>query len=41
MAKAKTAVPEGYHTVTPVLTLDNCAQAIDCFLLQDCLSRTG
>jgi len=29
MATAKKAVPEGYHTVTPVLTLDNCAQAID------------
>jgi PhnB protein len=29
MAKAKQAVPEGYHTVTPTLTLDNCAQAID------------
>jgi PhnB protein len=29
MSKAKQAVPEGYHTVTPVLTLDNAAQAID------------
>ena len=29
MAKAKKAVPEGYHTVTPHLTLDNAAQAID------------
>jgi PhnB protein len=29
MAKAKSAVPEGYHTVTPQLTLDNAAQAID------------
>jgi PhnB protein len=29
MAKAKKAVPEGYHTVTPSLTLDNAAQAID------------
>jgi len=28
MAKAK-AVPEGYHTVTPQLGLDNAAQAID------------
>jgi len=27
--KAKQAVPEGYHTVTPVLTLDNAAQAIE------------
>jgi PhnB protein len=29
MAKAKQAVPEGYHTVTPQLTLDNAAQAIE------------
>jgi uncharacterized glyoxalase superfamily protein PhnB len=29
MAKAKHAVPEGFHTVTPQLTLDNAAQAID------------
>src|SRR5437773_5284553 len=29
MAKAKNAIPEGHHTVTPVLTLDNAAQAID------------
>jgi PhnB protein len=29
MAKAKSAIPEGFHTVTPQLTLDNCAQAID------------
>ena len=29
MAKAKKAVPEGYQTVTPQLTLDNAAQAID------------
>lgn len=29
MAKAKSAVPDGHHTVTPVLTLDNAAQAID------------
>src|SRR5678809_886149 len=29
MAKAKSAVPEGHHTVTPQLTLDNAAQAID------------
>jgi PhnB protein len=28
MAKAKSAIPEGHHTVTPVLTLDNAAQAI-------------
>jgi PhnB protein len=29
MAKAKQAVPESYHTVTPQLTLDNAAQTID------------
>jgi PhnB protein len=29
MAKAKHAVPEGHHTVTPQLTLDNAAKAID------------
>src|ERR1700741_1298498 len=29
MTKAKNAVPEGHHTVTPQLTLDNAAQAID------------
>ena len=29
MAKAKHAVPEGFHTVTPQLTLDDAAQAID------------
>src|SRR5713101_8758185 len=29
MAKAKKAVPEGFHTVTPQLMLDNAAQAID------------
>jgi PhnB protein len=29
MAKAKRSVPEGYHTVTPMLTLDNAVQAID------------
>jgi PhnB protein len=29
MAKAKQAVPEGYHTVTPQLTFDNAAVAID------------
>jgi PhnB protein len=29
MAKAKKAVPEGYHTVTPQLTLDNAAQTIE------------
>src|SRR5713101_671529 len=29
MAKAKSAVPEGFHTVTPQLTLDNAVQAID------------
>ena len=29
MAKAKRPVPEGYHTVTPSLTLNNAAQAIE------------
>jgi PhnB protein len=29
MAKAKNPIPEGFHTVTPQLTLDNAAQAID------------
>ena len=29
MAKAARAVPEGYHTITPQLTLDNAAQAIE------------
>jgi uncharacterized glyoxalase superfamily protein PhnB len=29
MAKAKKPVPEGYHTVTPHLTLDQAAEAID------------
>jgi PhnB protein len=29
MAKAKHAVPEGHHTVTPQLTLDNAAEAIE------------
>ena len=29
MAQAKSPVPEGFHTVTPQLTLDNAAQAID------------
>ena len=29
MAKAKSPIPEGFHTVTPQLTLDNCANAID------------
>ena len=28
MAKAKQAIPAGHHTVTPVLTLDDAAQAI-------------
>jgi len=31
MAKAKSPIPSGFHTVTPQLTLDNCAQAIDCY----------
>jgi PhnB protein len=29
MSKAKRPIPEGFHTVTPQLTLDNTAQAID------------
>jgi PhnB protein len=29
MAKAKRAVPEGYHTITPHLVFDHAAQAID------------
>src|SRR5262245_10139064 len=29
MAKAKKPVPEGYHTVTALLTLDNAAQALE------------
>jgi uncharacterized glyoxalase superfamily protein PhnB len=29
MAKAKRPVPEGYHTVTPQLTLDNAARTIE------------
>src|SRR5258706_14012682 len=29
MAKARSAVPEGHHTVTPQLTMDNAAQAIE------------
>ena len=29
MAKAKNPIPEGFHTVTPQLTLDDAAKAID------------
>jgi PhnB protein len=29
MAKAKSAIPEGHHTVTPQLTMDDAAKAID------------
>ena len=29
MAKAKSPIPEGYHTLTPHLIFDNAAQAID------------
>ena len=29
MTRAKNPVPEGFHTVTPQLTLDNTAQALD------------
>jgi len=28
MAKAKNAVPQGFHTVTPQLTLENAAESI-------------
>ena len=30
MAKAKKAIPEGFHTVTPHLIMENAAEAIDC-----------
>src|SRR4029450_5499180 len=29
MAKAKSAIPPGHHTITPQLTLDDAAQAIE------------
>jgi PhnB protein len=29
MTRAKNPIPEGYHSVTPQLTLDNAAEAID------------
>ena len=29
MAKAKSAIPQGLHTVTPQLTLDNAVEAIE------------
>src|SRR5437588_5501586 len=29
MAKASNAIPKGHHTITPSLTLDEAAQAID------------
>jgi PhnB protein len=29
MAKAKSPIPEGHHTITTQLTLDNCAQGIE------------
>lgn len=32
MAKAKKAIPEGYRTVTPVLTMDECRKAIDWYV---------
>jgi uncharacterized glyoxalase superfamily protein PhnB len=32
MAKAKQAVPEGHHTVTPQLSLDNATKAIDWYV---------
>ena len=44
MAKAKRTVPEGFHTVTPQLTLDNAAEAIEWYkkaLGAEELSRAG
>jgi PhnB protein len=44
MAKAKHAVPEGFHTVTPQLTLDDAAQAIEWYkkaLGAEEISRSG
>ena len=32
MAKAAKPVPEGYHTITPGLSLDNAAQSIDWYV---------
>ncbi len=29
MAKAKSPIPEGFHTITTQLTLDNCAEALE------------
>lgn len=29
MTKAKQAIPSGYHTITPMLTLDNATEAIE------------
>ena len=29
MATARQAVPEGHHTVTPILTFEECAAALD------------
>jgi PhnB protein len=41
MAKAKSAVPEGYHTVTPQLTLDNAAGAIEWYVKALGAQETG
>jgi PhnB protein len=44
MAKAAKAVPTGYHTITPSLTLDNASQAIDWYKKALCaeeLSRSA
>jgi PhnB protein len=41
MAKAKSAVPEGYHTVTPQLTLDNAAEAIEWYVKALGAQETG
>ena len=32
MAKATKGVPEGFHTITPQLVLDNAAQTIDWYV---------
>jgi uncharacterized glyoxalase superfamily protein PhnB len=41
MAKAKSAVPEGLHTITPQLTLDNAAEAIDWYKKALGVEETG
>jgi PhnB protein len=32
MAPAKRPIPEGYHTVTPILTYDDCKAALDWYV---------